>query len=78
MAEHPRHLTGFWRTQFAVKAMELVVNDQFDQMVALKGDQITSVPMDKVAWVDKNWCQEIPSLIEVALAVGTSLGQKLN
>jgi 6-phosphofructokinase 1 len=57
--------------------MELVVNNQFNQMVALKGDQITSVSMDKVVGRQKLVPRD-SELIEVALAVGTSFGQKLN
>ena len=73
----PTALDRILATQFAVKAIELVVNNQFDQMVVLKGDQITSVPMDKVAGRQKLVPKD-SELIEVALAVGTSFGQKLN
>jgi hypothetical protein len=46
-------------------------------MVALKGNNITAVPIDKVMGRQKLVPKD-SDLIEVALAVGTSLGQTLN
>ncbi|OGB63195.1 MAG: 6-phosphofructokinase [Caldithrix sp. RBG_13_44_9] len=73
----PTALDRILATQFAVKAMELVVNNQFNQMVALKGNDITAVPFDKVMGRQKLVPKD-SDLIEVALAVGTNLGQKLD
>jgi len=36
-------------TAFGVKAVELVIDEKYGQMTSLKGDRITSVPLDKVA-----------------------------
>lgn len=72
----PTALDRILATQFAVKAMELVAAHQFNQMVALKGDTITSVRIDQVMGRQKL----VPldsDLIQTALSVGTSFGCQL-
>jgi 6-phosphofructokinase 1 len=72
----PTPLDRILATQFAVKAVDLVVNNQFDQMVALKGNKIESVPMEKV--MGKQRLVPVDSdLIQAGLSVGTSFGKKL-
>lgn len=63
-------------TQFAVKAMELFVAENFNQMVALQGNRLVAVPIEKVAGKQK--LVPVPSpIIDTALAVGTSFGVQL-
>jgi phosphofructokinase-like protein len=72
----PTPMDRILATRFAVKAMHLVVNNQFNQMVAIRGTEITSVPIEKVAGRQKL----VPldsDLIEAGLSVGTSFGKKL-
>lgn len=72
----PTPLDRILATQFAVKATELVMENQFNKMVALKGDQITAVPMEKV--MGKQKLVPVDSdLIQAGLAVGTHFGKKL-
>lgn len=63
-------------TQFAVKAVEQVVNKDFNKMVAVKGIDLVPVPIESVM----NKQRLVPKdcdLIEAALAVGTNFGVKL-
>jgi 6-phosphofructokinase 1 len=63
-------------TRFAVKAVSMAMKRQFNHMVALKGDDITSVPIEKVMGKQRT----VPldsSLIKAARSVGTSLGARL-
>lgn len=60
-------------TQFAVKAMEMMVKKQFNQMVAYKGTEMTPVPLEKVAGKQKLIPKDSPFL-QAAKAVGTNLG----
>ncbi|MBN2365214.1 MAG: 6-phosphofructokinase, partial [Calditrichaeota bacterium] len=63
-------------TQFAVKAVDLVVSNKFNQMVAIKGLDIVSVALEKV--MGKQRLVPVDSdLIEAGLSVGTSFGKKL-
>lgn len=64
-------------TQFAVKAVKLVVDQKYNQMVALKGNDFTAVPLSKVAGKQRVVPVDSP-MIEAALAVGTSLGTSLD
>ncbi len=60
-------------TQFAVKAMEMVAEKQFNQMAAVCGREIKSVPIEKVA--GKQRLVPVGSqVIRAALAVGTNFG----
>lgn len=63
-------------TQFAVKAMEMVAEKQFNQMVAYQGAEMVPVPLEKVMNKQKLVPKDSP-LIEVAKAVGTNLGVRL-
>jgi 6-phosphofructokinase 1 len=72
----PTPLDRILATQFAVKAMELVVKDDFNQMVAVKGNDIVAVPIDAVMGKQRRVPRDSP-LIEVGLAVGTSFGTDL-
>ncbi len=72
----PSPLDRILATQFAVKAMHLVISNQFNQMVSIRGNEITSVPIEKVMGRQKL----VPldsGLIEAGLSVGTSFGKKL-
>ncbi len=69
----PTPLDRLLATQFALKAMELVVEGKFNQMVALRGNQITSVPVETVMGRQRLVPPDHP-LIKVGLAVGTSFG----
>jgi len=63
-------------TRFAVKAMELFIEEKFNTMVALQGNNLVSVPIEKVA--GKQRLVPVPSdIINTALAVGTSFGVKM-
>ncbi len=62
-------------TRYGVRAAELVANKEFNQMVALKGNQIVSVPIADVGGRTRNVSVDSP-LIEAAVAVGTSMGQR--
>lgn len=69
----PTPLDRLLGSQFAVKAMELVAEGRFNQMVALKGTEMAAVPLERVQGVQK----QVPSnseLLKVAKAVGTSFG----
>lgn len=60
-------------TRFGVKAVELISNEQFGQMVALKGNEIQSVPLEEaisqLKRVDPNG-----ELVKAATGVGISFG----
>lgn len=60
-------------TQFAVKAIKLIVNGQFNEMVTLRGNEMASVPIKKIMGKQKSIPRD-SSLIEAAISVGTSLG----
>jgi len=62
-------------TQFAVKAVDLVMEGKFGQMVALKGDRYVSVPMAD-AIRDLKYVPLDHPLIRAAISVGTSFGSK--
>ncbi len=60
-------------TQFAIRAVELVDERKFNHMVALQGNKMVPVPIEKVMGKQRN----VPKdhyLLKVALSVGTSLG----
>jgi phosphofructokinase-like protein len=60
-------------TQFAVKAVDLVMEGKFGQMAALKGDAIVSVSMAD-AIRDLKFVPPDHPLIRAAISVGTSFG----
>lgn len=62
-------------TQFAVKAVDLVMEGRFGEMVALQGNAITSVPISQTILDLKRVPQDHP-LILSAVSVGTSFGSK--
>jgi 6-phosphofructokinase 1 len=71
----PTALDRILATRFAVKAMDLAMERRFNQMVALKGNEITSVPLEKVMGKQKL----VPlnsDLIQAGLSVGTNFGKK--
>lgn len=72
----PSPLDRLLATQFAVKAMEMVIKNQFNQMVALQGNDMVSVPIEKVMGKQKQVPKD-SSLIEAAISVGTSFGIKM-
>ena len=62
-------------TQFASKAVELVVNNNFNVMAALRGTEVTSVSLDRV--MGKQRTVPLDSqLLSVARSVGTSFGER--
>ncbi len=69
----PTPLDRVLATQFAVKAMELVVAGQFNHMVALRGGEMVAVPVEKVMGRQQLVPHDSP-LIKTALSVGTSMG----
>jgi 6-phosphofructokinase 1 len=72
----PTPLDRILATRFAVEAVDLVVNNRFNQMVAIKGTEITQVPIENV--MGKQKLVPLDShLIEAGLSVGTSFGKKL-
>ena len=62
-------------TRFGVGAADLVVSGQFNRMVALRGTDIVSVPITEVGGRTRTVPLDHP-LLDVAEAVGTSLGVK--
>jgi 6-phosphofructokinase 1 len=72
----PTPLDRVLATQFAVKAMDLVARKRFNRMVALKGTEIVSVPIEKVMGKQRLVPADSP-LIEAGLSVGTSFGRDL-
>ncbi len=64
-------------TQFSVKAMELVEESTFNHMVALQGNRLMAVPVEKV--MGKQRTVPLDShLIKAGLAVGASFGVKMD
>lgn len=71
----PTSMDRILATQFAVKAMDLVVEKKFGHMVVLKGNKLTSVPVEKVM----NKQRTVPKdcfLVRAGLDVGVSYGVK--
>ncbi|MFQ5583151.1 MAG: 6-phosphofructokinase, partial [Calditrichia bacterium] len=60
-------------TQFAVKAMELVNEKKYNHMVAMQGNKLTAVPVEKVMNRQRLVPPDSP-LIDAARAVGTCFG----
>lgn len=73
----PTPLDRILATQFAIKSMELVVHKQFNQMVAIKGSEITAVPIKNVMGKQKLVPQD-SELIDAGLSIGTSFGIKMD
>jgi phosphofructokinase-like protein len=73
----PTPMDRILATQFAVKAMDLVAKGNFNQMVAVHGNQIVSVPIEKVMGRQKLVPRD-SDLIEAGLSVGTSFGIKMD
>jgi len=73
----PTPLDRILATQFAIKSMELVINKQFNQMVAIKGSEITAVPIKKVMGKQKLVPRD-SELIDAGLSIGTSFGIKMD
>jgi phosphofructokinase-like protein len=73
----PTPMDRILATQFAVKAMDLVVKGNFNQMVAVHGNQIVAVPIEKVMGKQKLVPKD-SDMIEAALSVGTSFGIKMD
>jgi 6-phosphofructokinase len=69
----PTPLDRLLGTQFAVKAMELVVDRQLGRMVALQGAEMVAVPIQEVMGRQRLVPPDSP-LIKAAKAVGTSFG----
>jgi 6-phosphofructokinase 1 len=64
-------------TRFSVKAMDLVAEEKYNHMVALQGNKLVAVPIEKVMGRQRN----VPldsELIKAGLAVGTSFGVKMD
>ncbi|GAB4332229.1 MAG: ATP-dependent 6-phosphofructokinase [Calditrichia bacterium] len=72
----PTALDRLLATQFAVKAMDLVIEGKFNHMVALKGNDIVAVPIKNVMGKQKLVPKDSP-LIDMGLSVGTSFGVKM-
>jgi len=62
-------------TRFGVGAAELIIKGEFNQMVALRGNDIVAVPIAQVGGRTRKVPADSP-LISAAVAVGTSLGVK--
>ncbi|NLX15161.1 MAG: 6-phosphofructokinase [Phycisphaerales bacterium] len=62
-------------TLFGYKALELVLAEQFNQLVVVQNNTITSVPIDTVAGQQRMVPMDNP-LIAAARAVGTSFGDQ--
>jgi ATP-dependent phosphofructokinase / diphosphate-dependent phosphofructokinase len=62
-------------TRFGVGAADLIANGQFNRMVALRGNDIVSVPITDVGGRTRTVPLDSP-LLDVAEAVGTCLGVK--
>ncbi|MFZ0392156.1 MAG: 6-phosphofructokinase [Calditrichia bacterium] len=72
----PTAMDRLLATQFAVSAMELVEKRDFNKMVALKGNEIVPVPLEKVMGRQKLVPRD-SGLIHAAISVGTSFGVDL-
>lgn len=73
----PTPLDRILATQFAVKSMELVAAGQFNTMVAIHGNEIVSIPIEKVMGKQKTVPKDEP-LIKAGISVGTSFGVKFD
>lgn len=72
----PTPLDRILATRFAVRAVDLVMDGNFNQMVALKGNDIVPVAIEKV--MGKQKLVPIDSeLIKDAISVGTNFGVKI-
>ncbi len=60
-------------TRFGVGAVDLMMSGHFNQMIALKGNELTSIPISEVGGRMRNVSVDSP-LLHSALAVGTSFG----
>lgn len=60
-------------TQFGVAAADLIINKQYDRMVAVQGGQIVSIPLEDAASKTKFLPVDHP-MIQVARKMGISLG----
>lgn len=69
----PTPLDRLLATQFAVSAVELVVTNKFNHMVAVKGTDIVAVPIENVMGKQKLVPVDAP-LISAGLSVGTNFG----
>jgi len=69
----PTALDRLLATRFAVKGMEMAAQGGYNRMVALKGDEITCVPIAEVAGRQRLVPPDSP-LIMAGLSVGTSFG----
>ncbi len=72
----PTPLDRLLATRFSVKAVELFNEGKFNHMVALQGNRLVAVPVEKVMNRQRTVPQD-HELIQSAVAVGTSFGQKL-
>ncbi|HAA04462.1 MAG TPA: 6-phosphofructokinase [Syntrophobacteraceae bacterium] len=63
-------------TQFAVRAVEMVGDGQFNHMVAMQHNQLAAVPLNKVMGRQRLVPSHSP-LLRTAMAVGTSFGCKM-
>ncbi len=72
----PTPLDRILATRFAVKAMELVEQKRYNEMVAIKGNEIVSVPIKNVMGRQKLVPLDCP-LINAGLSVGTNFGIKM-
>lgn len=73
----PTPLDRILATQFAIKSMELVVHKQFNKMVAIKGSEITAVPIKNVMGKQKLVPRD-SELIDAGVSIGTSFGIKMD
>lgn len=64
-------------TQFAVRAVEMVAEGQFNHMVAMQHNRLVAVPLEKVMGRQRLVPSDSP-LVRAALAVGTSFGCNLS
>lgn len=64
-------------TRLAVKAMDMLVEGQYNHMVAVKGTELVAVPLEKVAGKQRLVPTDSP-LIQAAIAVGTHFGLKMS
>lgn len=60
-------------TQFATSAVELIVAENYNKMVALQGLEVVSVPIEKVMGQQRTVSLDSP-LLASALAIGTNFG----
>jgi 6-phosphofructokinase 1 len=63
-------------TRFSVKAMDMVAEGKFNHMVALQGNKLVPVPVEKVMGKQRTVPPD-SDLIKAGLAVGTSFGVKM-